>query len=280
MENILVDRIKTVHLTKKQQLIADYFIKNQDRLASLSSIEVANEISVSDASVIRFSRLIGFEGYADLKAKLYNKLVENSRSPMSLSERMQANDQKFGNGDISTQFFQVLQRNCNLALEYNHTVDFNALADDIIRARKRYVIGMRGCKGTAISFARLLAFMLPNVLLLTDNECTSINQAQDMGKEDMVIMFAFSRFYKIDLEYLALSKKRGARVCLIVDDVTGPLTRYADIVLVAAVESVNFFRSSVGITILSEYILTMVGKKIDFHDRIEERDRMTEFQRL
>lgn len=102
MENILVDRIKTVHLTKKQQLIADYFIKNQDRLASLSSIEVANEIGVSDASVIRFSRLIGFEGYADLKAKLYNKLVENSRSPMSLSERMQANDQKFGNGDIST----------------------------------------------------------------------------------------------------------------------------------------------------------------------------------
>ena len=65
-----------------------------------------------------------------------------------------------------------------------------------------YVIGLRGCKGTAIGFGRLLSFMMPNVTAIIDSECTSISLIQDLEEGDVVLMFVFSRFYKIDLEYL------------------------------------------------------------------------------
>lgn len=61
--NMLAEPIKPLKLTKKQKVIAEYFIQNQERLGSLTSMEAANEIGVSDASVIRFSRMIGFAGY-------------------------------------------------------------------------------------------------------------------------------------------------------------------------------------------------------------------------
>lgn len=54
MTNILAERIKNANLTKTQKKIADYFISNQERIGSLSSIEAAQEIGVSDASHYSF----------------------------------------------------------------------------------------------------------------------------------------------------------------------------------------------------------------------------------
>ena len=57
-------------------------------------MEIANEIGVSDASIIRFSKAIGFEGYAELKNKVYDMLVENSSNKISLTELMRMNYEK------------------------------------------------------------------------------------------------------------------------------------------------------------------------------------------
>ena len=46
MGNILIDRIKNAKLTKSQKQIADYFIRNQDKIGRLSAMEAAREIGV------------------------------------------------------------------------------------------------------------------------------------------------------------------------------------------------------------------------------------------
>lgn len=280
MANLLADRIKNVQLTKKQQKIADYFIKNQDKLGNLSSIEVADKIGVSDASIIRFSRAIGFDGYADLKAHIYDMLVENSSNAMSLTDRMNANDAKFSGHNTTEEFASIMQKNMNNVFAYNNLEDFSKAADMIIKAKSRYVIGLRGCKGVATSFGRLLAFMMPGVEVLKDNECTSISSAQNMSSKDVAVMFVFSRFYKIDKHYLDLARDRKAKVIMIVDDVTGPFAGYADLTLIAPVESMNFFRSTLGVDVIAEYLLTLIGRRIDPRKRIDERDALTADQRL
>ena len=76
MENIIANRVRQVPLTKTQQKIADYFIRNPERVGMCSSMEVAKEIGVSDASIIRFARTIGYEGFTDLKNDIYNSLAK------------------------------------------------------------------------------------------------------------------------------------------------------------------------------------------------------------
>jgi DNA-binding MurR/RpiR family transcriptional regulator len=150
----------------------------------------------------------------------------------------------------------------------------------IVSSRVRYVIGMRGCKGIALQFGRLLSFMLPNVITLIDGECTSINSLQDVREGDVVIMFALSRFYKIDMSYIRMARERGAGICLVEDDITGPLSSYADVVLMANVSNMSFFHSTIGVNVLAEYILNLVSDKAEFKERIEERDRVTQDQRM
>ena len=67
----LEKRIQQAQLTKCQHRIADYFLKNRNRICRMTSLAIAQEVGVSDASVIRFSRAVGYTGFADLRESLY-----------------------------------------------------------------------------------------------------------------------------------------------------------------------------------------------------------------
>jgi len=280
MTNILADKIRTAKLTKTQQKIAKYFIRNQERIGSLSSVEAAKEIGVSDASIIRFSRAIGYEGFADLKADIYNALVEDAFSALSLNERMTRSTIQYAGSNISTQFLELVQKNIVNSFMQNEESKYAQIADLLIAAPKRYIIGLRGCRGIAVQFSRLMNFMVPNVICLQDSECTSINALQDACEGDAVLMFAFARYYKVDVHYMELAKERGAKICLVVDEMFSPLVRYADVVLLTETEQMSFFNSALGAVMIGEYILTLISRKVDFQRRMQERDEITKDQRL
>ena len=113
-----------------------------------------------------------------------------------------------------------------------------------------------------------------------DGEAISIHKMQDIGPEDVVLLFVFSRFYKIDIKYIKLAKERGARVYLITNEVTGPLTPYADIVLMCSSDTRSFFHSTIAADVMAEYILNLVSTRVDFKARIDEQDALTSEQRL
>lgn len=264
-------------MNKTAALIREH---DQDRIGGLSLQEAAAEIGVSDASIIRFARAIGFKGYADLKDSAYDMLVKNAASGMSLTERMSSNREKYQADDMELQFSNLIQKNVLSVFHDNKPEDFETAVQCLIDADHRYVIGLRGCKGVAYQFGRLLSFMMPGVTTITDDECNSINAMQDVSSADTVIMFVFSRFYNIDLTYMKMARKRGCRIILVVDDTTGPLSAYADVILMVGTANLSFFNSVIGIDVAAEYLLNMISEKIDFKERIAERDAMTEDQRL
>lgn len=280
MDNILAEKIQKVKLTKTQEKIARYFLKNQSRIGSLSSMEAAKEIGVSDASIIRFARAIGYGGFADLKADYYNSLVETAYSGMSLTERMDQSTKQYPSADLSAQYLDLMQQNLANSFCGNKAEKYTQAADMLVGAEKRYIIGLRGCRGAAAQFSRLLGFMVPHVTCLLDGECVSINALQDVGEHDVVFMFVFARYYKIDIEYLKLAKKKGAKICLITDEIFSPLVSYADVTLLAATDHMSFFNSCVGAVLIGEYLLTLVSRKVDFQERIQNRDEITKDQRL
>lgn len=280
MGNIIAERAKNAQLTKSQRKIAEYFIQNQSRIGSLSSLDVAKEIGVSDASIIRFSRAIGFDGYADLKDHIYNMLVESAYGNLSLSERLSQNEEKYSGAGGYMQFQRLVQQNVDSVFRDNRPEDFDQVAQLIVQAKAKYVVGMRGCKGIALQFGRLLSFMLSGVHIITDSDSTSIQTLQDISENDVLLMFVYSRFYKIDLHYVQMAKSRGAKVCLIVNEITGPLTPYSDVALLASSSNMSFYHSTIGSDMIAEYILNLVSSKVEFKARIDEHDAITSDQRL
>lgn len=52
MQEGMVGRIKKEKLTRGQRIIADYFIKNQNRICNMTSLEIARAISRDRKSVV------------------------------------------------------------------------------------------------------------------------------------------------------------------------------------------------------------------------------------
>lgn len=110
MTNILAERTKC-QSDKDAEKNCRLLYQQSRRIGSLSSIEAAQEIGVSDASIIRFSRAIGFDGFADLKDNIYDMLVQNAVSGLSLSERVKKNSETYKNGNVPEQFQNIMHQN-------------------------------------------------------------------------------------------------------------------------------------------------------------------------
>lgn len=72
-----VKNLTKYSLTKSQIKIADYIIKNQKWIVGLTAREVEKEIGVSDATIIRLARTVGYDGYTDLQEQLRKETEQN-----------------------------------------------------------------------------------------------------------------------------------------------------------------------------------------------------------
>ena len=261
MENVLIKRIRRASLTKTEQKIADYFLKNLEEVGKLSSSELARKIGVSDASIIRFSRTIGYEGFLDLKNDIYFDLVSkaiNAPSKRSLTERFESNQSEDISVDQPQQYLDIMRQNIEQSLLQNTPESYTKVVDYLLAAEEKYIIGLRGCKGIASQFARLLQFSANRVVEITTSGSDSVGALLDIGANDVFLMFVLSRYYSGDMMLASIAHERGAKVCIITDSMLAPMIPYADVVLIAKTSHMSFFHSTIGMNMISEYILTLL----------------------
>ena len=59
-----------------EKRIADYLLSHTDDIIGLSITELAQRCGCGDATVVRFSRRLGFEGYQELKLRLASEMEQ------------------------------------------------------------------------------------------------------------------------------------------------------------------------------------------------------------
>ena len=285
MENVIAERAKSVTLTKAQQKIADFFIRNSERVGMCSSMEVAREIGVSDASITRFARAIGYEGFTDLKNNIYSSLAMRATgglSSLSLAERFDNNRAKYGDSSSKAAYMQLLQYNLERTLQENSDEVFDKAVSLLLNAKHRYIIGFRGCLGAAGQCAWLLRFLMDHVVTVTDEGPGGIGLLQDINAGDSAILFSVSRYYKSDLRLARLVKERGAALCVIADSVLSPIAELADVLLTAETKNMSFFHSTIALNMIYEYLATKASQKVSetYHEKASERDVLTSDLRI
>lgn len=285
MENVIAERVKHAALTKAQMKIADYFARYPEKVGISSSMEVAKEIGVSDASITRFARAIGYDGFTDLKNDIYNSLAMQATGgigTLSLTERFSVNRASFGTLHIKADYIKNTQYMLERAFQQNSDEAFECIISALMNANHRYIVGFRGCRGVADRFAYLLRVIADHVLSISDEGPGGISMIQDIGQDDCVVIFSVSRYYKQDDRIAKIAKARGAKVCVITDGIVSPLTKNADVLLLAETKSMSYFQSTTSLNIIAEYILMQLAEKCQesYNNRAEERDEMTEELRL
>lgn len=286
MTDTLEQRIEKARLTTGQRAIAQYFLKNQNRICTMTSLAVAREIGVSDASVIRFSRAIGYAGFADLKADFYSSLGQDiCRTDVGdypLDKRLDIQTSKYRDLDLARELLRLLINNAEQSIRQNSPQAYEKVVEALAFGHKKIILGLRGGKGCAVQFGRVLGYLMDDVQVITSGDSDDIAQLQRLQKGDVVLAVSYARYYKTDPILAELITKHGAALYTLTDSMKSPLAKTANAVLLVETKHMGFSNSTVGTNCVLEYLLTMLCWKYPkkYQARLEERERFLETLRL
>ena len=82
--NLLQHIAQSRHLLRKSELkVADHVLQDPSEVMHSSMADLAQEVGISEPTIVRFCRAIGCSGFQDLKLKLAQSLAAVPRLPSS-----------------------------------------------------------------------------------------------------------------------------------------------------------------------------------------------------
>lgn len=266
--DLLVELVRSVHLTPTQRNIVRTLIKHADRSSYLSATEVAELAAVSQPSVTRFAAALGFDGYPQLRSAMR----EANRTPASDRPRPSNEWQRSIDFELA-----AMQRVRDSLAKEDEMREVAALLAD---SKPLLVAGLRSAASVAQYFAHFAAQFLDDVRLIPSflgGDLDVLIQAKAAGAT-AVLVVAVPRYAEDVLAFLDKARGLGLTVVCITDSVASLAAASADKLLIAPVDSSLPFDSYAVPMIVANVLLSAMAE-IDIvgtQARLEEYEATVE----
>lgn len=261
----LRDVMKRAKLTKTSRVIGEYILDNETDACFMTSTEIAEKLQVSEASVIRFARALGYTGFMDFQKNLRKSHTERlgriSSAVAVPYERLQVSI-AHSDEDYIQEFLMNTQTNITSVVKNNTKETFDGAVDLLANARRKYIVASRANTGVAAYFNLLLRHQVPDVIPTWESSVNVIDHMCDIGKEDCVILFSFPRYSEMDRQAMQMAEDAGASIIVVTDRPSAPLAQFATVLLTVDVDTNTFFNSYVGVQLVMEIIAAGLSRKM------------------
>ena len=257
---IIEKNIINEKLTKTDKIIADYFFENENKLYFMTSRDIAGDLGISDTSVIRFVKRLGFKNFTEFKEKLKEKISDKILTP---SEKLSLNQSILNSANIQQNFVEHTEKVILEAFEKNSFETMATAVTFLLNSRKKFVVGFKSTSGLASFFGLRVGFLLENVITHPRNNSELIKNILYISSEDCLLVIAHPKYSKTYNLILQIAKDRGAKTIVLTDKQNSPVVEYGDVVLLNNVHGISYFNSLISTQVLLEYLLTLLSTHID-----------------
>lgn len=271
--------ISTAKLTKVGKIIADFILAHTTESCFMTSTQLAAQLQVSEASIIRFSRSLGFTGYMDFQKYLQKchleTLTKISSQIVAPSKRFaQTLEQHPDDLHYSIEALKIADASLRSVFTLNSSQLFNDAIQLIMHSNKKYIVSSHSntCLGSRLYF--ILKHILPEVYTTGLNTGTAIDHMCDIKEGDCLILFSFPRYSKVDEVALQMAHDANASIILITDSNNTKLPSVADKTFRIDIGSNAFFSSHIGVDFLIELIGNGISREIggSLQEKLEKLD--------
>ena len=218
-------REKQGTLTKSGTIIADYLTRHAEEAQFLSISSLANECNMAEATIYRFCKQLGFEGYNEMKIALAQANV--TPTPFSSYSLDSAINTPSLCDNVYASFMAAI--NSTISVLDSDAIDEAALL--LQRATSVYCLGQGGSMVLAndiwIRFATI-----SNKFRNCGDSHTQLIAASLMGAGDVILFVSYSGATHDMMQTLTVARKAGAKIILITHYPDAPGAALADVVLV------------------------------------------------
>lgn len=258
-------------LSASQRKIARFCISQPREASDLTALRIANQLGVSESTVVRFALRMGYDGFPDMKAAL-----RATTQDRALRESA---------GEVHERDFRVHQ-----AL----SVDNESLRETIARfdfamlhecgmalhqARRVHVAGFRSSFGLAF-LAEFHMRPFKDTRLIDAGGGTFADDIALIGPDDALLAFTFPVYDERTLKSIEVATELGVPSVVITDSALAPLPINPLVrTLVTRHESTTFFNSAVAPAALLNALLVRLLELASQEDRTIERRVYDRFQK-
>lgn len=259
-EKIDFSQVLTDHfndLTKSEKRIANFLRKNQEESAFLSAGEIASRLDLSEATLVRFARSLGFSSYPAMRTVLQ----DNFRRRVTHSARLRGrlNDLRDG-GDIFERLTATEIDFLTQALDSIKREELNKAVEILHEHDRVFVFGL----GPSVSLVDLLELRLRRfgreVVPLTSSGREFLEYLTMMEEKDLLFVICFfdqNPALKLVIDY---ANKVGATVIMLTDTLEAILGDKVDVVLSAKRGPIGEFHSLVvPMTVINSLLLSLAS---------------------
>jgi len=263
-------------LTKSEKRIANYLRKNQEESAFLSASELADRLGLSEATMVRFARTMGFPSYPAMRTLLQ----ENFRQRVTHSARLRSRlDDLREAGDIFEQVTVSEIDYLTQALQSVKREAINQAVDLIINCDHVFVYGT----GPSLTLVDLINVRLARfgkqVIQLTTAGREVLEPLLLMSERDLLFAIGFFDVHPTLQIVLNHANEVKCPVVLLTDTLGSIIGNKADVILAAKRGPVSAFHSLVvPMTIINTLLLAFANqnqeevlKNLDKLDHLRSR---------
>jgi len=238
------------------QKVADVILRQPEMAIYASVNEVAAASGVSEATVMRFCRILGFRGFQDFKIALARELV----SPLQrLHEEVSEGDEP---AIVVRKVFQANIAALQDTLEVLNMKAMQQAAQLLLHARQILIIGV-GASGPVVLDAGNKFLRLGLDVHCPVDAHLQMMAAALLAPEDVVLAISHSGSTREPVETARVAREVGAQVICLTNNSLSPLTRFSDLVLVTASQETRFrqeaMASRLGQTSIIDSLFTLMA---------------------
>ena len=259
-------------LTKSGRTVAEYLLKHPAEAQYLSISSLARECRVAEATVFRFCRALGFEGYHEMRIAL----AQANATGALVNQRVPEPD-----ADTAT-----LCEHASALLMTTINGTQNALSPEAVdrasellrKARQVYCLGQGGSMLIANDICARFACISTKFRTAGDSHLQLVT-ASLMTPEDVVLFVSYSGATRDMLETLRTAKAAGAKIILLTHYEDSPGAKLADVVLLCGAQESPLDSGNIPIKVALLYVAEVLVLRYTMDDPqnvMDAQDRTSE----
>lgn len=258
-QNILNYIIENKHrMTKKQQHLCDFLLDNYKDIGLMTVTELSEKADVGKTTVLRFTQELGYSSFFELKKQFYeiqkdySDKWENVQSSFDPSHGSESHHLIY---DIWNEEIKTLSDSLSPQLVDN----FQKAVDLLVESKHIHLLGFRPYKPIAMYMESLMNEFEPDVHQLAMDADTILDRVLFLDRKDVILIIAFSPYATRIIDAAEIANKRNIPVILITDELSNPISSFADVIL--KLESNSKYFTVISIITLIEAMVVEYGRR-------------------
>jgi len=243
-------------LSPKQRRIARVIADDELFAAFATAAELGRAAGADAATVVRFARAIGFQGFSELQEAIRAQMPARLTFVQRLEQQLQ---QPLCSSELPARVFAQDIENLRQTLAGLSTEMLDAVARALVAAREVVVVGMGFSAATAVFLAYGLKSLGIRATAYTEGGPHLAIAVANLQTADVLVAISVWRYLRQTVDAVNQAAKRNAVTVALTDSLVAPVTRIARYSLVAATKGVTHSLSPVALLAVANVLLAQIS---------------------